>query len=94
MEVSRHAVLLLDYWTAIRAAEATPYNNEQASNLSFVVRCAIEDGEYDLAAEAASRINYSSNRDRMLNQAINAQRLAISESKPSPQNRESMSCFK
>ena len=37
LEVAQHAVLLMDYWTAIRAAEATPYNSEQAFNLSFVV---------------------------------------------------------
>ena len=63
--VAQDAVLKKDYWTAIRAASATPYSSAQAKNLGFVVRCAIEDGLYDFAAEAANKVKYISDRDRL-----------------------------
>lgn len=96
LEVAQHAVLQNDYWTAIRAASATPYNSEQAVHLSFVVRCAIEDGEYRLAAEAANQIKYNSVRDLLKIEVIEARRLATFELdrlRYERASRISMACF-
>lgn len=94
------AVLERDYWTAIRAASATPSNSAQARNLAFVVRCAIEDGLYDLAAKAAGKTRLTSDRDRFKIEVIQARRQAerrasseIITSRLSRVSRESMACF-
>ena len=91
--VAQDAVLTMDYWTAIRAASATPSSSAQANNLAFVVRCAIEDGLHDLAAVAANKIRSSSARDRLKIEVITARRQATSEVVPSSVDRESMACF-
>lgn len=96
--MAQHAVLALDYETAIRAADATPYNSQQSSSLSFVVRCAIEDGLYDMAAESASKIRYRSDRDKMIIEVIEARKREFSASEPSLSDanridRASMACF-
>lgn len=94
------AVLERDYWTAIRAASATPSNSAQARNLTFVVRCAIEDGLYDLAADAAGKTKIISDRDRLKIEVIEARRKAekranteIVTSRLSRMSRETMNCF-
>ena len=94
--VAQHAVLANDYWTAIRATSATPWKSEQAKNLRFVVRCAIEDGLYSLAADAAEKVKYDSNRDTLKVEVIEARRLATFELDRLPfeqASRETMSCF-
>ena len=91
--VAQDAVLRMDYWTAIRAASATPYASEQAKNLGFVVRCAIEDGLYDLAAEAARNVTYSSESDQLKLLVIKARKQATHTVEPLENNRESMDCF-
>ena len=91
--VAQDAVLKKDYWTAIRAASATPSFSAQAKNLAFVVRCAIEDELYDLGAEAADRVKYRSDRDRLKIDVIEARKRATSEVVPLVANRESMACF-
>ena len=91
--VAQDAVLTRDYWTAIRAASATPWNSAQAKNLAFVVRCAIEDRLYVLAAEAADKIKTNSARDRLKIEVIEARRWSTSEILPSYVDRESMACF-
>ena len=92
-KVAQHAVVLMDYWTAIRAADASPSSSSQANSLSFVVRCAIEDGEYDMAAEAASRISGSTTQDEMRNEVIEARRIAPSVQPTSIGDRSEMACF-
>ena len=91
--VAQDAVLKKDYWTAIRAASATPYSSAQAKNLGFVVRCAIEDGLYDFAAEAANEMKYTSDRDRLKLDVIEARRRATSKVEPLEGDREAMACF-
>ena len=94
--VAQDAVLTRDYWTAIRAAAATPSSSQQARSLAFVVRCAIEDGLYVLAAEAASRISATGARDSLKIEVIEARRQSDSEVVPSPVDRvsrESIACF-
>ena len=91
--VAQNAVLKRDYWTAIRAAFATPSSSAQAKNLAFVVECAIEDGLYDTAAEAADKVKATSARDRLKIDVIEARRRATSEIVPSDVDRESMACF-
>ena len=91
--VAQDAVLKRDYWTAIRAASATPYSSAQAKNLGFVVRCAIEDGLYDFAAEAADKVTYTSDRDRLKIDVIEARRRATSKVEPLEGDREAMACF-
>ena len=91
--VAQDAVLKKDYWTAIRAASATPYSSAQAKNLGFVVRCAIEDGLYDFAAEAANKVKYTSDRDRLKLDVIEARRRATSKVEPLEGDREAMACF-
>ena len=91
--VAQHAVLDRDYWTAIRAASATPSSSAQAKNLDFVVKCAIEDGLYDIAAEAAAKVRFTSDRDRLKIDVIEARRRATSDVMPSDVDRESMDCF-
>ena len=98
--VAEDAVLRMDYWTAIRAASATPYSSDQATNLAFVVACAIEDDLYDFASEAADKVRYTSNRDRLKVDVLKARRRATSEVTPvaseairSTVDRESMACF-
>ena len=91
--VAQDAVLTRDYWTAIRAASATPSTSAQAQNLAFVVRCAIEDRLYVFAAEAADRIKATSARDLLKIEVIEARRWATSEVLPSYADREAMACF-
>lgn len=95
-EVAKHAVLLADYWTAIRAASATPNTSTQAENLKFVTRCAIEDRLYDLAAEAANEIKHSTTRDQWKLRVVQARGTATPEPQtplPSRANRGSMACM-
>ena len=92
-KVAQHAVLLMDYWTAIRAADASPGSSSQAESLSFVVKCAIEDGKYEMAAEAAARIGGNSTRDRMRNEVIDARKSASSVQSLSGVDRTGMACF-
>lgn len=99
--VAEDAVLRNDYWTAIRAASATPSSSAQAENLAFVVACAIEDGSYDFAAEAADEVYTTTIGDRLKIDVIEARRRATSgatpvasEAMPSAADRESMACFK
>ena len=77
--VVSQAVLLGDYWTAIKAAAATPSHAKQASNLEIVVECAIEDGLYSMAAEAASRVSGHSAQSRLMIMALEAKESAIRE---------------
>ena len=79
--VAQNAVLVKDYKTAIRAVSATPSEYTQAKSLEFVVRCAIEDGLYDLAAEAAAEVRSSSSRDRLKIEVIEARRWATTNDK-------------
>ena len=83
--VASQAILLGDYWTAIRAAAATPGSTKQASNLELVVKCAIEDEQFSMAAEAASRVAGSTSRGRLMIMALAAQESAIKrEALPPP----------
>ena len=75
--VASQAILLGDYWTAIRAAAATPGSTKQASNLELVVKCAIEDEQFSMAAEAASRVGGYTSRGRLMIMALEAQESAI-----------------
>ena len=95
LEVAQHAVLLGDYRTAIRAAAATSWPSNQGENLAFVVRCAIEDGFYDVASSAADRVESSSQRDSLKLEVIKATKEATSteETTPISVDRESMACF-
>jgi len=93
---TQDAVLTKDYWTAIRAAGASPSSSSQARSLGLVVRCAIEDGLYDLAAKAASKVRSPSSRDSLKIKVIDARRMADSEvatSSVGRDNRRSMACF-
>ena len=93
---AQDAVLRRDYWTAIRAASATPSSSAQAESLAFVARCAIEDGMYLFAAEAAAKIRTTSARDRLKIEVIEGRRRATAEKAQSHDNRadrESMACF-
>ena len=94
-KVVQHAVLLTDYWTAIRAADASPGSTAQSESLSFVVNCAIEDGKYNVASEAAARISYTSIRDQMRNKVIDARKSAQSVQIQSlaSKDRTQMACF-
>ena len=74
--VAQDAVLARDYWTAIRAASASPSDSAQVENLTFVGRCAIEDGQYDFAAEAADKIRTNSARDSLKIEVIEARKRA------------------
>ena len=97
--VAQNAVLLGDYLTAIKAASATPSSSAQATNLAFVVRCAIEDGLYDFAAEAADKVKVTSARDSLKVEVIEARgRTPLDKGQPtdgtgSHADRESMACF-
>ena len=98
--VAQNAVLLRDYRSAIRAASATPSYSAQATNLAFVVACAIEDGLYDLAAEAADKVTVTSVQDRLKIEVIESRKKATTDYKTrhedviiSQVDRESMACF-
>lgn len=77
--VAENAVLVRDYWTAITAASASPSTSAQANNLTFVGRCAIEDGQYDFAAEAAAKIRATSPRDSLKIEVIEARKRVAME---------------
>ena len=77
--VAENAVLVRDYWTAITAASASPSSSAQAENLTFVGRCAIEDGQYNFAAEAADKIHSSSDRDRLKIEVLEARKRVAME---------------
>ena len=77
--VAVQAILLGDYWTAITAAAATPIASEQASTLELVMECAIEDGLYSMATEAASRTSSSYSRGRLMVMALKARESAIKD---------------
>ena len=98
--VAQNAVLLRDYRTATRAASVTPSSSAQAKNLAFVVGCAIEDGLYDLAAEAADKVKTTSVRDRLKIEVIESRKKSTTDYKTrhedviiSQVDRESMACF-
>ena len=91
--VAQDAVIKRDYWTAIRAADASPGDASEAQSLSFVARCAIEDGEYDTAAEAATRIGGDVVRNKIQLEVIAARKSAPSEQTPYDGDRENMNCF-
>ena len=81
-------------------SSATSYSSDQATNLAFVVACAIEDGLYDFASEAADKVRYTLDRDRLKIDVLKARRRATSEATPvaseairSTVDRESMACF-
>ena len=57
------AIVIGDYWTAIRAASAIPFDTTQALELSSVATCAVEEGLYELATEAAFRVQEKSARE-------------------------------
>ena len=77
VSVAVQAILLGDYWTAIRAAAATPQWSRQAINLELVIKCAIEDGQFSMATEAASRATAYSSQSRLMVMALEARELAI-----------------
>ena len=98
--VAQNAVVLRDYRTAIRAASAAPTYSAQANSLAFVVGCAIEDGLYDLAAEAAGKVKTTSVRDRLKIKVIESRKKSTSDYKTRHEDvivslvdRESMTCF-
>ena len=86
-------MLKRDYWTAIRAASASPSSSARAANLGFVVKCAIEDGLYDFAATAADKVPRTSDRDRLKINVIEARRRTTSTVEPVDGDRESMACL-
>lgn len=94
-DVSRHAVQLGDYWTAIVAASSIPSYSDQAENLAFVVRCAIEDGRYDMANTAADKVHSYSERDDLISEVVRARLEAEHQEDPaSPvEDRKSMRCM-
>ena len=73
------AILLGDYWIAIRAAAATPSTYRQSTNLELVVKCAIEDGRFSMATEAASRARSSSSNSQLMILALKAREVAIKD---------------
>ena len=91
--VAQDAVINMDYWTAIRAADASPSSASEAQSLSFVARCAIEDGNYDMAAEAAARIGSSAARNQMQLEVIAERKAASSAQTSYDGDRENMICF-
>ena len=91
--VAQDAVINTDYWTAIRAADASPNDTSEAQSLSFVARCAIEDGNHDIAAEAAARIESDTVRNQMQLEVISARKSAPSTQTPYGGNRDNMTCF-
>ena len=91
--VAEDAVLHEDYWTAIRAADATPWGRDQAANLGFVVRCAIEDGLFNMASEAANRVRWAEPRSSLTVQVIAARKQATLKAVSVQANREALVCF-
>ena len=91
--VAQDAVINMDYWTAIRAADASPSSASEAQSLSLVVRCAIEDGKYDMAAAAAAKIGNNADRNQMQVEVIAARRAASSAQTSYGGDREKMTCF-
>lgn len=92
--VAKDAVIKTDYWTAIRAADASPGEISEARSLSFVAICAIEDGNYDLAGEAAVRIGDDVVRNKVQLEAIEARKSSPSGQIPHDGDRENMNCFR
>ena len=92
--VAQDAVIRSDYWTAIRAASASPSASYQARNLSVVVRCAIEDGKHDVAADAAAKKRNTTSRDQMRIEVISARKEAqTAQISPAIDDREKMVCL-
>ena len=96
--VAQHAVLELHYETAITAASAIPSSSVQSKALSFVVSCAIEDGLFNFAAEAASQIESYASRDTQKIRVIEARKRVSSDAEPFLSEvtrfyRSSMACF-
>lgn len=75
--VAIQSVLLSDYWTAIRAAAATPDISAQATNLELVIDCAIEDGQFSMATEAANMVESLSSRNDLMIKALASREAAI-----------------
>ena len=92
--VAQDAVIKVDYWTAIRAADASPGEPSEAQSLSFVARCAIEDGEYDMAGEAASKVESDDVRNKIQLEVIAARKAAPSGRATYDGDRENMNCFR
>ena len=70
--VATNAIIIDDYWTAIRAASLTPILSDQSTNLELVVKCAIEEGKFDIALEAASSVYLHSSQSRLTVMALEA----------------------
>ena len=88
--VAIQAVLLTDYWTAIRAAAATPNISAQAINLELVIDCAVEDGQFSMATEAANMVESLSSRNDLMIKALEAREPAIRrEAFPPPTSAQS-----
>lgn len=79
LAVAQHAISKKDYWTAFRAADASPSTSAQARSLALVVRCAIQDKEYALAEHAANKIKARNYRDGMKREVIEARNPSTSE---------------
>ena len=91
--VAQDAVINMDYWTAIRAADATSNSTPEAQSLSFLARCAIEDGKYDMAAEAAAKVANTTPRNQMQLEVIAARKSAPSAQASYSDDRQNMDCF-
>ena len=91
--VAQQAILHGEYPIAIDAAAATPYLDNQAHNLAFVVRCAIEDGVFGSAMRAADLVEQTSSRDELISEVLAAQKRNILTPPTSVASRTSMSCF-
>ena len=82
LDIVLQAIILRDYWTAIRVAEATSTTGTQARGLKFVVKCAIEDRQYRDAEEAANRIDATNYHDQARREIIDARGSSTSGSEP------------
>ena len=94
-EVTKHAVIIEDYWTAIRAVDESLEASVRDDILRFIVYCAKEEGKYDMASEAASRIENSHRRDFMLEMIVKDRRVWPSGKGLRYENgRQEMVCFR
>ena len=73
------AVIVSDYEAAIKSASASPGLKAQSKALMFVARCAIEDGLFKFAADAASEIKLPDDRADVTVEVVKAQRVAEAE---------------
>ena len=93
VKVAQDAVILTDYWTAIRAIGASRGIGKDL-DLFDIGECAVEDGKYLIASEIAVILENQSSQDELRSLITDARQSASLPDVPSsPYNRQAMDCL-